>query len=338
MVFLGGKQMQTHDVHIKYSDIIATNTNFLPKNLKYLTKYAYHFSNINNVANILKTGKLYCRNSKELEKIDVHDNASPEVINCTDENKKKYVRFYFRPKTPTQYNNEGIRSKNQIDQYLHAHCPVPVFLVFDIDQILNKPNAYFTHESLASNRDIDIYNSPDDLQSAPFSHIYHFEWMTPEERDTIVKARHAEILVKDECDLSALQHIYCRNQAEADTLKFLLPSKIRSKYNDIITVPKNPDHFFFNRHTRIDNVHFDNKKNLIIKWNTIPESKFHFHMKVCSQHSFKLICNGKRPEYDTSFNNKTQRWLTGRPLNGHSGCIVVLYLDNKLVYANSFNF
>ncbi|EMY8533575.1 DUF4433 domain-containing protein [Bacillus paranthracis] len=330
--------MQTHDVHIKYSDIIAANTKFLQKKFKYLTKYAYHFSNINNVANILKTGKLYCRNSKKLENINVHENASPDVINCTDENKKKYVRFYFRPKTPTQYNNEGIRSKDQINQYLHAHCPIPVFLVFDIDQILNKPDAYFTHESLASHRNIDIYNSPDDLQSAPFPNIYHFDPVTPEERDTIVKARHAEILVKDECDLSALKHIYCRSQAEVDTLKTLLPSKIRSKYNDIITVPKNTKHFFFDQYTRIDSVGFDNNKDLIIKWDTIPSSKFHFKMKICSQHSLKTICSGNKLEYDPhSLINKTHRWLTGSALSGHSGCIVVITLDNNLVYVNSFD-
>ncbi|WP_176527033.1 DarT ssDNA thymidine ADP-ribosyltransferase family protein [Bacillus thuringiensis] len=330
--------MHNHGVHIKYSDIIAANTTFLSTNLKYLTQYAYHFSNITNVANILKEGKLYCRNSKKLEGKNVHDNASPEVIHCTDEEIKDYVRFYFRPKTPTQYHNEGIRSKTQINEHLHAHCPVPVFLVFDIDQILNKPNAYFTHESLASHHHVEVYNSYTDLEAAPFSYIYHFDPISQEERDMVVKARHAEILVKNECDLSSLKYIYCRNQAEADTLKSLLPAKIRLQYNDIITVPTNKYHFFFNNYTQIDNVSFDANNDLIIKWATSQSANFHFKMEVISQHSSNPICHGNNPEYDPhKFFKQSNRWFTGSLLHGYSGCIVTISLDDHLVYRNSFN-
>jgi hypothetical protein len=53
------------------------------------------------------------------------DNASRNVMANTDPYVRDFVRLYFRPQTPTQYRNEGIRPKNMRE--LESHCPVPVF-------------------------------------------------------------------------------------------------------------------------------------------------------------------------------------------------------------------
>ncbi len=57
------------------------------------------------------------------------DIAGPEIIESTPDEWKRFVRLYFRPRTPTQYRNEGIRPKGSLK--LGAHCPVPVIFLFD---------------------------------------------------------------------------------------------------------------------------------------------------------------------------------------------------------------
>ncbi|MGG2064173.1 DarT ssDNA thymidine ADP-ribosyltransferase family protein [Bacillus sp. S14(2024)] len=324
-------------LHVNHSSVIASKTSFLPSNLKYLTQYAYHFSNITNIANILTDGKLYCRNHENLKSRTVHDNASPEVINCTNEAVKDYVRFYFRPKTPTQYRNEGILSEDTINSGLHAHCPIPVFMVFDINTILNKPNAYFSHESLASHYNVDIFNTPQDLYNAPFHHIYHFNYINDEEdKQLIIKRRHAEILVKEECNLSGLKHIYCRNQAELSTLKSLLPPQILKLYSKIISIPENPNDFFNNEYLQVKKVYLDNKNDLFIEWINPRSETFKFKNEIYSVTTdHRLISQGSCDKYNPYIQmNENMYWTTSQHLRNHSKFLIKIYLDNNLVYQN----
>ncbi|NOK63725.1 MAG: DUF4433 domain-containing protein [Chloroflexi bacterium AL-W] len=96
-------------------------------NRKWWPKYIYHFTDVNNAVQIITTGYLYSHAECEKQGIMVVDNASPEIINQTRLDYLNYVRLYFRPRTPTQYRNEGIRpfSKRELD----AHCPIPNFLL-----------------------------------------------------------------------------------------------------------------------------------------------------------------------------------------------------------------
>ena len=74
-------------------------------------RFAYHYTDITNVASILKSGYLYSRsNAKELG-IMSNDNASRQVIDMTQTEAISCVRFYFRPLTPTQYYNEGYKHR-----------------------------------------------------------------------------------------------------------------------------------------------------------------------------------------------------------------------------------
>ncbi len=59
-----------------------------------------------------------------------------------------YARFYFRPKTPTQYRNEGIfgrnghlnrRLENNVEKIWEkkpAHLPIPIFITFSFKKQL----------------------------------------------------------------------------------------------------------------------------------------------------------------------------------------------------------
>ncbi|MEL4029716.1 DarT ssDNA thymidine ADP-ribosyltransferase family protein [Caldifermentibacillus hisashii] len=323
------------------SEIINNSTPFLNGVPKKLTKYAFHFTDVNNAANILNHGKILSRNKALLKGVMINDNASREVITGTNEYVHDYVRFYFRPKTPTQYHNEGIRARDEIHPELQAHCPIPVFFLFDINKLLKKTNTYFSHESLASHYEVPIYNylnSYEEFTNAPFYHIYHYNSipyeMPFEDRQAIVKRRQAEIIVKDECDLVDLKRIYCRNINELETLKALLTPSVSEKYNDIIKVPKNPSCFFNNDYLQVRKVFFKDRQ-LFIKWKTNGRNNtlFNFRFKITEIDSEKEICNGKEFNYNP-YNHNQQRifWKTKAFLNDYSIVNLEIFLDNNLIY------
>lgn len=190
------------------------------------TPYSYHFSDIRNIVSILRSGELLCRDYA-INSPSFRDIASASVIQQTDAKWHSYVRFYFRPRTPTLYHNEGFRPATR--QQLNAHCPVPVYLLFDLYSIIIRQDTLFSDGTLASNN-VNVYSTGLEFQQLPFSQIYHDKWFTPEEKNTIIYHRHAEIVVPERVGLDSLKFIWCRSQAEYEMLKHLLPSEIWKKW------------------------------------------------------------------------------------------------------------
>lgn len=100
----------------------------------------------------------------------VTDNASLDVLRNTDEEWKKYVRLYFRPRTPTQNNNEGFRPEFYREN--NAHCPVPVYFLFSSKKLLSRKNVYFSKKGLA-NYGSKVYSDFKRFKELPFELIYH---------------------------------------------------------------------------------------------------------------------------------------------------------------------
>jgi len=98
---------------------------WLGSSRKWWPYYIYHFTNIDNAVQILNNGFIYSRNNALNMGLMESDNASPQVIEQTNDQWADYVRLYFRPRTPTQFNNEGFRPKE--DRALDSKCPVPIF-------------------------------------------------------------------------------------------------------------------------------------------------------------------------------------------------------------------
>ena len=191
------------------------------------TKSLFHFTDINNAISILNKEVLYSRDKANSLSIMKNDNANDEVIGITDSEYKKYVRLYFAPLTPTQYNSEGIKPKELIKN--NAHCPIPVMFVFDFVKIFMHEGVKFTDGNLATNP--IIYDDIQDLLKLDFNLIYHRSWFYPEERDKIVNARHSEVLVKNELVLyDNLRVVIVRSEAEKESLLYQLSPKIREKY------------------------------------------------------------------------------------------------------------
>lgn len=202
-------------------------------------KYVFRFDDIQNAVRILQCGKVMCR-AKRGEALET---ASQDVLDHTDETWKNHVRLYFRPRTPTQYQVEGLRPQGQFGS-LGAHMPVPVFFVFDAKDILTRASTKFSDGNLAAHPQVG--DNADYFEAIPFEKVYHDSWMSESEKANIKFHRHAEIIVPGELDLDALQFVWLRTEAEFKTLLYLLPTAVVKKYGPKIRHGKKPNLHFCN--------------------------------------------------------------------------------------------
>lgn len=209
-------------------------------------KYCYHFSHVENIVSILEDGQLLSRSEAIRTEKMVSDNASRKIIEQTNPTFQDYVRLYFRPKSPTQFHNEGFKTVHQLESSgLEAQCPVPVFLFFDIHKILNHPDSRFSEKSLASSGEVSLYSTPEEFSALPFDKIYHDRGLSPEEKREIVGHRHAEIVLPHDLPIDEyLQKIVVRTPAEKETLLSLMDNRLKKTYGHLIQIDSTNNVFF----------------------------------------------------------------------------------------------
>ena len=210
----------------------------------------FHCTDILNVVSILSQGEIGSRSWIASAGQLPTDIASPQVIEGTDPKWQDYVRLYFRPRTPTQYRNEGFRPVGKRE--LNSHCPVPVYLIFDALAVLSRTDSCFSDGNLGSpyanvSRDVSF------LIQILFNFVYHDTWFDRSERDQIVHHRNAEVLVPQRMGLESLRFIGCRSEAEYTTLLHLLPPESHSRWVGKIGVLSNL-HLFHQRWTFVEQV------------------------------------------------------------------------------------
>ena len=201
-----------------FKDVLEELQHRLDLNRKWWTKYLFHFTDVKNAVNILRSGSLLSRQQIIMSDPDFEDSASPDVIENTDEKWKDHVRFYFRPRTPTLYHNEGFCPKNE--QNLNAHCPIPIYLLFNFHAIITLPETEFSATSFAR-LTTETYRDAQEFRQLPFDDIYHDKWFSSQDRDKIIGARQAEVVYPQRINLQFLEQICCRSQAEYETLRNL---------------------------------------------------------------------------------------------------------------------
>lgn len=125
-----------------------------------------------NAVNILAAGRLYSRNQAKAKGLMVNDNASEKVIAYNDF-VTKYVRFYFRPLTPTQYYNEGYKHPDfRFDNNKNANVTVPVFFLLDLESMLNSGQMKFSATTLAGYNPSSVSTGVQSFTKLPFEKIY----------------------------------------------------------------------------------------------------------------------------------------------------------------------
>jgi hypothetical protein len=171
-----------------------------------------------------------------------NENAAQTVIEQTVLTHQQFVRLYFRPRTPTQFRNEGIRPPSL--RWHGAHCPVPVFLCFHAVDLLSRDGVGFSDGNMGK-QVTEFGESLALFQRIRFEDVFHDSAWAPEDEGRIKNARHCEVLVKDELPIApALAMIVCRSPAERQTLLHLLPRSSRVGWEPRMRV----DPRFFYRH------------------------------------------------------------------------------------------
>ncbi len=164
----------------------------------------------------------------------VTDNASLAVIAGTEPQHQQFVRLYFRPRTPTQFRNEGIRPVGRRycpkPGYPPAHCAVPVFFCFDAVEVLSRDHVCFSNGNMGSPH-VQYGDTQEFFEAIPFDHVFHQGAFLPDQRNSIIFSRNAEVLVPDALPLDlALRMIVCRSAAERQTLLHLIPEIERARW------------------------------------------------------------------------------------------------------------
>jgi hypothetical protein len=183
----------------------------------------------------------------------VSDNASAAVIQATHSEHRKLARLYFRPRTPTQYHNEGIRPRAQRTG-LQAHCAVPVFFFFDFVSVLAADTTSFSKGNIASGS-VPIGSDEAFFDSIPFEDVYSDGGMGNRVAELTLR-RNAEILVPQSLPLVPhLQMVCCRSAAERQTLLLLLQltdATLRTSWEAKVRVATDP--IFERRATFVETV------------------------------------------------------------------------------------
>ena len=209
-------------------------------------RWLYRSDHIENAARILNTGVLLSRAAAESQGVIVKDSGSREHLRTLTPVQRQYVRLYFRPRTPTQFINEGIRPAERI-QY-DAHMPVPVYLLFS-PSLLMEDGISYTRGRLTPHAETG--DTADFLRSIPFKDVYHDTGVGgpgSTRRPDILHARNAEVLIRHTLPLDRLKRIVCRSIPERDTLITLLDARVRDRWIGNIIVDEGALRIF-NRRT-----------------------------------------------------------------------------------------
>lgn len=232
---------------------------------RYEQMKVYHFSHMFNAIEIIKNRKIMSRNKAEESRSLKYD-AAGSVVHRTGK-AHPYARFYYRPKSPTQFYNECLGWDSTLktsygtsfyDQASKLHlpkCPMPVFFEFDIHEIISKypDKCYYSTGNLQTNfatihkisemperlRLEYLYNDmPDayDLTNQYFGgiRVSSYEWHSRHScfKEIIKEQSQQEFLVKDVLDFADLEslRIICYDEFQKDLLiSFLEDDEIVSK-------------------------------------------------------------------------------------------------------------
>lgn len=250
---------------MNYGEIIEEQRNKLNVNIRWWPLYLYHFTDVHNAVSIIEKEYIYGRKLANIENLMASDNASASVINVTDDRVESYARLYMRPKTPTQYHNEGYKPVHIRDQGVNANCPLPIFFILDAEKTLSMDGVQFVEKGLAGHlyEGRNLLSGEEKFENLNFDKIFH-NGSFPSGSD-IKQFRHTEIIRKDGIPISGIvRGIACRSIAEKQTLIYLLKKTSKNKYNkykDIISYKPDIDLFYSNG-IFIKNVKFEDDKFL----------------------------------------------------------------------------
>lgn len=317
-----------------YGEIIKANGVQFCAPHSWWAKYAFHYTDIKNAVSILKSGILYSRSKSTEQQLMQNDNASRQVIDMTSSGAVKYVRFYFRPLTPTQYHNEGYKHPEiRYGGDSYANVPVPIFFLFDLQTMLEDPNTFFSEKSQAGIYTPKVLHGIEDFERLNFFAIYSIGPMSDSNEEK--KYRQAEILYPEKYHIDkSLKYIVVRNEVDKLSLLQYLKTESRAtfeKYKDKIRIHK--EFLFLLNGLSITSVDYYNAQ-LQITFNNSRERHKFFQKQA---EKFELFYGNAKELSLLSF-IAVIRWKNGKNGNniiqeGHAtGELDYLFIENLTIH------
>ena len=306
------------------------NASWLDRTRQWWPTCLFHCTNITNVVSILSDGEIYSRNRITSAGQLPTDIASPQVIEGTNLKWQDYVRLYFRPRTPTQYRNEGFRPIGQREW--NSHCPVPVYLIFNALTVLSRSDSWFSDGNLGSPY-ANVQREVAFLKQIPFESVYHNSPFSRSVRGRqIVHHRHAEVLVPQSMRLDSLRLIGCRSDAEYKTLLQLLPPETHSRWVSRIGVLSSLQ-LFHQEWTFLEQVDMSAEK-IVFRFNRSSRTPGPFDARV----EIDEATTGMKYRWrNEAYQCNQELTLSLSSLKDPSDYTARLFLDNQLAYADRFH-
>lgn len=300
---------------------------------RFWPRYAFHYTDIQNAVKILQRGSLYSREHLEHTNEIVVSSGSDEVLASTEARIKNCVRLYFRPKTPTQFWAEGVRTKANLSKssFPDAHCPVPVFFLFDLAEVLSIPATEFSERGLGG-QPHPTFKGADALESLDWAKIYHNGPLNMTQDRDIISYRNAEIVVPHKLDLGSLRYIYCRSVPELETLSHLLPDTLKVRYKGKL-VSSLRSNLYYRKHTFLEDVRLSGPR-ISIQFALDTQSVGPFHFKAQFFHFAEMLHEAKASEFYVTNDRISGHWQFTAPVDDYE---IRLYLDDALIYANEYS-
>ena len=244
--------LQSYEIEHSSNDneIDTIETNYISKAEKLfnLLKVGYNFDgfyhqlNILNLCSVLESGCLYSRHKLGNK---FYNNANEEIIDNTDESIKKCVRFYFAPKTPTNYKFEEILPNKMV--YLKFNWKL---MTVDEKAMFYNGNAASKYSTgilvrqflKVKNFESNIMNWPEIFGRGSYNVIGYPEilddYSIEHNKWNITRQRNAEFLVNNQVKIyDYLEFIIFKNEASLQEFKKLLNDEQKfNKYKKYIKV------------------------------------------------------------------------------------------------------
>ncbi|CAF1034767.1 unnamed protein product [Didymodactylos carnosus] len=180
--------------------------------------YVYHYTHIENAVSIFKEGRLKCRNNVA----NFKDSAAYDVIEQTRREVKDYVRFYFRPLTPTQFTNENLGGMKDTERFGNDPiCPVPIFIKIPLSEIFRQTDIEWKVSLGNMARKLVVSgNTRNIIQQFDFNGVYQTTLTTRQ-----FASSQQEFLIKSQLKLDDLKEveILCQDSTAEECLKLMLP-------------------------------------------------------------------------------------------------------------------
>lgn len=240
---------------------------------------AYHFTHMENAVKIIRAMKLQSRNYADGN----FSNSAGSNVHRTNK-AHNFARFYFVPKSPTQFYNECLGKDRGTDYYDKAYnlglpkCPLPVFFVFDIEELLTvMPDlCYYSNGNMQkdSSQCFKVVTDPHKIKARE---IYI------DSRDTFDE-RQQEFLVEGELDFSKLRNVQicCYNDFQAQMLRNELKG---TKWEQIIT---SCDEYYIHKNREL---YFKEKEDSI-EISTNYGCDFEFRVSYIGERIPSIVNNG----------------------------------------------